>query len=63
MARKAIDCRDFPSENRCTVVISADTDQEVLDAAVAHAVKSHGHMDSPDLRAQIRHGIKETASV
>ena len=63
MARKAIDCRDFPSENRCTIVISADTDQEVLDVAVAHAVKSHGHMDSPDLRAQIRQGIKETASV
>ena len=63
MARKAIDCREFPSENACTVMISADTEQEVLDAAVAHAVKSHGHGDSPDLRAQIRQGIKETASV
>lgn len=63
MARKAIDCRDFPSENRCTVMISADTDQELLDTAVAHAVKSHGHTDSPDLRAQLRGGIKETASV
>lgn len=63
MARKMIDCREHPSVNNCTVAITADTDDEVVEAAVAHAVKSHQHADSPELRTQIRQGIKETATV
>jgi predicted small metal-binding protein len=63
MARKMVDCREVPSENNCTVAITADTEDEVLDAAVAHAVKSHKHEDTPELRAAIRQGIKETASI
>jgi predicted small metal-binding protein len=61
MARKMIDCRDFPSESKCTVAIAADTEQEILDLAVPHAVSKHGHQDTPELRAQIRQGIKEAA--
>lgn len=61
MARKVIDCREYPSENNCTVAITADTEDEVLDAAVAHAVKSHKHTDSPELRAEMRQAIKESA--
>jgi predicted small metal-binding protein len=57
-----IDCRDHPSVNNCTVAITADTDDEVMEAAVAHAVKSHEHTDTPELRSQIRQGIKETAT-
>jgi predicted small metal-binding protein len=62
MARKIIDCREFPSENNCTIAITADTEDELVETAVAHAVKSHKHTDSPELRSQIRQGIKETAT-
>jgi predicted small metal-binding protein len=62
MARKMVDCREVPSEMNCTVAISADSDEEVLEAAVAHAVKSHKHEDTPELRSAIRQGIKETAT-
>ena len=51
--RKVADCRRFPSESGCTVTISG-TEKEVLDLAVQHAVSSHGHQDSPELREQIR---------
>jgi predicted small metal-binding protein len=61
MARKVIDCREFPSENNCTVAIAADTDDEIIEVAVAHAVKSHQHTDSPELREQLRSSIKEGA--
>lgn len=54
MARKYIDCRAFPSENNCTVAISADSEEELLEAAVQHAVTVHKHEDSPELRAQLR---------
>jgi len=58
MARKFVDCREFPSEMKCTIAISADSEVEVLDAAVQHAVTVHRHKDSPELRAQIKSAIK-----
>jgi hypothetical protein len=53
MARMMADCRRFPSDANCTLTIIGD-ENEVLDAAAAHAVSSHGHTDTPELRAQIR---------
>lgn len=60
MARKYIDCREVPSEMNCTVGIAADSEEELVEAAVQHAVSVHSHDDSPELRAMIRQGIKET---
>jgi predicted small metal-binding protein len=54
MARKYIDCRNYPSETNCTVALSADSERELLDAAVQHAVAVHGHQDTPELREQLR---------
>jgi predicted small metal-binding protein len=54
MTRKYIDCREFPSEKNCTVEISANTDDEIMDVAVMHAVTGHQHNDTPELRNQIR---------
>lgn len=59
MARKYIDCRDFPSEMNCTVTISADTDKELLEVAVQHAVATHGHEDTPEFRRELRKAFKE----
>lgn len=59
MTRKYIDCREYPSEMNCSVAISADNDDELLDAAVQHAVAVHQHQDTPELRQQIRQLIKE----
>ena len=54
MSRKYIDCREFPSEMNCTVALSADSESELLDAAVQHAVAVHKHTDSPELRSQLK---------
>jgi predicted small metal-binding protein len=56
--RKFIDCRNYPSEMNCTLRISGEED-EVLRAAVEHAMSVHGHMDSAELRAQIRASLKD----
>jgi cytochrome P450 len=58
MSRKVADCRDFPSETACTLAISG-TEMEVLQAAAEHAVSTHGHVDGPELRAQIRAMLKD----
>jgi predicted small metal-binding protein len=56
--RKSIDCRDHPSEKNCSLKISG-TEQEVLDAAVQHAVLAHGHENSPELRDQIKSMLQD----
>jgi len=61
MSRKYIDCRQFPSEMKCTVSISADSEKELLDAAAQHAVTVHKHQDTPELRNQLRKMFKDGA--
>jgi predicted small metal-binding protein len=56
--RKSIDCRDHPSEKNCSLKISG-TEQEVLDAAVQHAVSAHGHENLPELREQLKSMLKD----
>lgn len=59
MARKYIDCREFPSTMHCTVALSADSEAELLEAAVQHAVAIHQHQDGPDLRKMLKSAFKE----
>ena len=59
MARKYVDCRDFPSVTKCTVAISADSETELMEIAVQHAVAVHDHKDTPEFRQQLKQAIKE----
>ena len=56
--RKYIDCREYPSENKCTLAISGN-ESDVLDAAVMHAVAKHGHQDSTEFRSQLKSMLKD----
>ncbi|HEV8136630.1 MAG TPA: DUF1059 domain-containing protein [Pyrinomonadaceae bacterium] len=56
--RRAIDCRDYPSETNCSLKISG-TEDEVLDAAAQHAISVHGHADTPELRSELRQCLKD----
>lgn len=58
MARKVMDCRDYPSQVGCTLRISGE-EEEVLNAAVQHAVAVHGEKDTPGFRAQLRAMLKD----
>jgi predicted small metal-binding protein len=59
MTRQYVDCREFPSENNCTVAISADNKDELVEAAVQHAVAVHGHADTPEFRQMLASAIRE----
>jgi hypothetical protein len=61
MSRKVADCRDFPSDNGCTLTIAGEED-EVLTAAVAHAVSAHGHADTEESRTWLRENLKDEVS-
>ena len=56
--RKSVDCREYPSEKGCTLKLSG-TEEEVLDAAVQHAVSAHGHENTPEFREQLRGILKD----
>jgi predicted small metal-binding protein len=58
MTRKYIDCREYPSDMKCSLAISADNEDELLEAAVQHAIAVHGHEDSPAFRQQLRQLFK-----
>ncbi|MDR7301753.1 DUF1059 domain-containing protein [Haloactinomyces albus] len=58
MARKIADCRRYPSESHCTLTITGEED-EVVRAAAEHAVSVHGHVDSPEMRAQLREFLED----
>ncbi len=58
MERKYIDCREIPSDSKCTVTIAADSEKELMDVAVQHAVQQHGHQDTPEFRQQLTSAIK-----
>jgi predicted small metal-binding protein len=58
MSRKFVDCREFPSDSRCTLKISGE-EEEVMRAAVAHAADVHGHKDDPELRDWVRKSMRD----
>lgn len=58
MARKFIDCRDYPG-SQCSVALSADNEDELVEAVVQHGVKVHGYQDTPEFREEIRKMAKE----
>ncbi|UCG38331.1 MAG: DUF1059 domain-containing protein [bacterium] len=59
MARYYVDCREHPSVSRCSIAISADDRNELIEAAVQHAVTVHEHVDTPELRTELKKSIRE----
>ena len=58
MTRYYVDCREMPSETNCDLAMSG-SEEHLVEAATMHAVTAHGHEDTPELREQIRAGMKE----
>jgi predicted small metal-binding protein len=56
--RKSVDCREYPSGKGCTLKISG-TEDEVLEAAVQHAVSAHGHENTPEFKEKLRRMLKD----
>ncbi len=48
-------CGKFPSEKNCQLVIMAPQSQraDLVEAAATHAVASHGHENTPQLRKEL----------
>ena len=60
MARMMADCRRWPSDANCSLVIIGEED-EVVQAAAEHAASVHGHEDNEEMRMQLRDFLEPAA--
>ena len=51
--------KDFMTRFLAAIALSADSEAELLEAAVQHAVAGHKHEDTPDLRQMIKGAMKD----
>lgn len=58
MARKFLDCRNFPSDVDCSMTLIGEP-EELERAAVEHAISVHGEHDTLDLREAIRKAMRD----
>jgi predicted small metal-binding protein len=56
--RKVADCREFPSDSKCSITIAGE-EEEVVRVAAMHAADVHGHKDTPELRSELRKMLKD----
>jgi predicted small metal-binding protein len=59
MKRYFIDCRDYPGDVKCSVALSADTKEELLETVVQHGKTVHKYEDTPEFREKIVNEFKE----
>jgi len=59
MKRRYIDCRQYPGDIKCSVAFAADSDEELLETAVQHAVAVHECEDTPELRRELRSMLRD----
>jgi hypothetical protein len=55
--RMYLDCREMPSESGCDIAM-AGSEEHLVEAGAMHAITAHGHEDTPELREEIRAGMK-----
>lgn len=59
MPRYYIDCRDYPGDAKCSVALSADSKEELLEAVVQHGTAVHNYEDTTAFRENIVKEFKE----
>lgn len=57
--RKSLDCRALDELRDCSVSFAADSEEELMEAVLSHAMEVHLERDTPHLRARIRERMGE----
>ena len=61
MGRKYMDCReqDAPGETRCSTTLSADNEEELLEAVIKHGINVHGFANTAEFRNRVCKEFKD----
>lgn len=61
MGRKFVDCQvqEMPGAEKCTTTLSAETEEELLEAVIKHGINVHGLANTPEFREKVRKEFKD----
>ena len=61
MGRKYVDCKlqDLPGAPTCSKTLTADTEEELLEAVIKHGINVHGLANTPEFREKVRNEFKD----
>jgi len=59
MGRKYIECRELSGDAHCSATLVADSDNELMEAVIKHAINVHGLANTADFRKQVSTHFKE----
>ncbi len=61
MGRKYMDCRaqDAPGEPFCSTTLSAETEEELLEAVISHGINVHGFANTAEFRNKVMGEFKD----
>ena len=61
MGRKYLDCQvqDIPGAEKCATTLSAETKEELLEAAIKHGINVHGLANTQEFREMVRKEFKD----
>ena len=62
MGRKYMDCReqDAPGEPFCNLTLSADTEEELLEAVISHGINVHGFANTAEFRNKVMSEFRDS---
>jgi predicted small metal-binding protein len=61
MGRKYIDCnmQDAPDAKKCSASLSAETEEELLEAVIKHGINVHGLANTAEFREKVRSEFRD----
>ncbi|PLX82873.1 MAG: hypothetical protein C0617_13040 [Desulfuromonas sp.] len=61
MGSKYIECHDFPGGDKCkhSTTLTADSEEELLEEVVRHAINVHGCANTEEFRDHVRREFKD----
>ena len=59
MGQKYVDCRELSGDTHCSATLVANSDDELMEVVIKHAINVHGLANTTDFRKKISTHFKE----
>ncbi len=59
MGQKYVECKDLSGDMHCSAHLVADSETELMEVVIKHAINVHGLANTTDFRKQISAHVKE----
>jgi predicted small metal-binding protein len=59
MGQKYVDCKELSGDSHCSATLTADSNDELMEVVIKHAINVHGLANTTDFRKQVSSHVKE----